>query len=160
LEGVYYACLGIHRLEQKREPSFRVIDRVGKHLPGDEVGHEYETIVLVVKVRVQVRCRFVRQPCWVALIWDALFVSKFRKTYLLVREMKANCDIVRRSTINIVLEAITDTFYFATCFVVRAFDILVHLLDRVVMNRREKRIAKLGNWSFIVLPFAKSSDVS
>ena len=74
--------------------------------------------------------------------------------------MEADRNIVRRGIIYIVLEAITDTFDFASAFVVRASDVLVHLLDRVVMNRCEKRVAKFSNWSFVVLPLAKSSDVS
>ena len=113
----------------------------------------------VVFERVQVRCCYVRQPNWLALVGNALFVSNFRKAYFLVGKVEAKGVIVGRGIFDVLLEAVTDTFDFATAFVVRAGDVRFHLLNSIVVHGLERNGPNCDKRSIRSLPLGHRRDV-
>ena len=74
--------------------------------------------------------------------------------------MEAERVIVGRGIIYIVLEAITDTFDFATAFVVRARDVRFHLFNTFIVHGLERNSPNCDKRSFSVLEFGNRCDVS
>ena len=78
---------------------------------------------------------------------------------MLVGEVKAEGVIVGRGIIYIVLEAVTDTFDFATAFVVRARDVRFHLFNSIVVHVFEGNSANCNKWTILSLPLGLSQHV-
>ena len=79
---------------------------------------------------------------------------------MLVWEVKAEGVIVGRGIIEIVLEAVTDTFDFATAFVVRAREVRFHLFNGIIVHGFEGNSANCNKWTILSLPLGLSQHVS
>ena len=103
--------------------------------------------MLPAQVGQHVRGRYVRQPDWICLVWDALRVTKLCRADFFVWEVERECIVVGRGDFLIVwckmLNAIAYAFVLSGV-VVWAGDVLVELLYSLKLHGLVVRRAKFG----------------